>query len=185
MERFSLSRPNSTLYISLLAVFTALTTVSTVVLVIPIPATDGYFNFGDIMVMMSGFLLGAVGGAVAGGVGSMFADLLVAPFYAPVTLIVKGLEGYFVGTLTSRTEDKSRVSRWDVAGVVVASVTMLLGYFLAEILLFGYAPAVIEMVAFNSLQMIAGSVVALLIGPKIRFYLENYGHDLDDMDSAI
>jgi uncharacterized membrane protein len=181
MEFIHQSDQGSTLYIALLAVLTALTSVATLVLVVPIPATDGFFNFGDIMVMMSGLLLGPVGGFIAGGFGSMFADLIVAPIYAPITLIVKGLEGLAVGLLSQRTSDKSRIGRWDVIGVVVAAVIMLVGYLLGEILLWGLGPALIELVLFNSLQVTGGAVVTLIIGPKLRSYLAGYTQGVEEL----
>ena len=182
MERYSRSHLDSTPKIALLAIFTALTTVATLVLVIPIPATDGYFNFGDVMVMMSGLLLGPVGGFIAGGVGSMFADLIVAPIYAPITLIVKGLEGLAVGIISERTVNKARAGKWDLAGVFVAAIIMLVGYLLGEILLFGLGPALFELIAFNSLQVLGGAIITLIIGPKLRAYLAEFTHGVTELE---
>ncbi|TFF92547.1 ECF transporter S component [Candidatus Thorarchaeota archaeon] len=178
MDRLTPSGSDLTLWVSLVAVFTALTTVATAVLFVPIPATDGYFNFGDIMVMISGLLLGPIGGFVAGGVGSMLADAVLAPFYVPITLVVKGLEGMAVGFLSSRTKSIDEASQWDVAAVIVASAIMLLGYFLAEGLVFGFGPALIELLLFNFLQVAAGSIVTLLVGPKLRWYLASQSREV-------
>ncbi len=54
------------------------------------------------MVMLSGLFLGPVGGFFAGGVGSAIADVAGGyTFYAPITLIAKGLEGMAVGMLST------------------------------------------------------------------------------------
>jgi len=94
MEYFRPSGKNSAINIALLAIMTALATIMTIVIQIPYPGTSGYFNFGDTMVMLAGLLLGPVGGFIAGGFGSALADVATGyTFYAPITLVVKGLDG--------------------------------------------------------------------------------------------
>ena len=71
----------------LAALFAALTYVATNIIHIPTPATNGYINLGDCMVLLGAFLLGPVWGAAAGGIGSMLADVLLGYFsYAPGTM---------------------------------------------------------------------------------------------------
>ena len=85
-------------YIIYLAVFTALVFVATIAIAIPMPTGVGaYLNFGDIVIFIASALLGPWGGLVAGGIGSMLADIVYAPIFAPLTLIVKGVEGLVVG----------------------------------------------------------------------------------------
>jgi uncharacterized membrane protein len=85
------------------AVFTAFVAAATSVFSVTIPATNGYFNVGEIMVYTSALLMGPYVGAFAGGVGSMISDLSLGyPYYAPGTLVIKGLEGFIVGYLGTR-----------------------------------------------------------------------------------
>lgn len=188
MEYFRPKHSNTTVYISLLAILTALTTVSTIVLIVPFPTTAGYFNLGDVLVMLSGFLLGPLGGFFAGGVGSAIADLIVAPQYAPITLVAKGLEGMFVGLLSAKTIQENRISTWDVTGVALASITMMLGYLLGEIFILNYSfgAALAELITVNSIQVIVGSIVTLTIGPVIRSYLSEltYAHDNSETSAS-
>ncbi|MCW3981164.1 MAG: ECF transporter S component [Candidatus Bathyarchaeota archaeon] len=93
----------SPLNLAVTAVFTALVCVTTMVLSIYVPATQGFFNVGEAMVFLSAILFGPFVGAFAGGFGSMLADLLLGfPHYAPATLIVKACEGAVVGTLKKK-----------------------------------------------------------------------------------
>ncbi len=70
---------------------------------IPIPASGGVFNLGDVAVVFSGLLLGTKGGALAGGIGSALADITGGyAFFAPLTLIAKGLEGLLTGLAKNR-----------------------------------------------------------------------------------
>ncbi len=172
MDYFTTKR-NSTIFVSLLAVLTALTTVTTIMFTIPFPSTQGYFNLGDAFVMLSGLLLGPVGGFIAGGVGSATADLIVAPMYAPLTFVTKGCEGMVMGLFSSRTRKKAQVSAWDLLGVILASIVMLLGYLLGEVLFLGYAweLAMLELITINSIQVIVGSIVTITVGPAARAFL--------------
>ena len=188
MDYFTTKR-NSTIFVSLLAVLTALTTVTTIMFTVPFPSTQGYFNLGDAFVMLSGFLLGPVGGFIAGGVGSATADLIVAPVYAPLTFVTKGCEGMVVGWFGSRTRKKARISAWDLLGVILASVVMLLGYLLGEVLFLGYVweAAMLELITINSIQVIVGSIVTITVGPAARAFLrtvvsEGPANDADEMD---
>jgi uncharacterized membrane protein len=93
------------------AVFTAFVAAATSVFSVYIPATQGYFNVGEIMIYTSALLMGPYVGAFAGGVGSMLSDLSLGyPYYAPGTLVIKGLEGFIVGYLGTRAFPK--VSRY-------------------------------------------------------------------------
>jgi len=92
----------TTIKISLAAVFAALVFVGTYSFVINIPATGGYFNLGEIVIYVAALVFGPLVGGVAGGVGAAISDALVAPPFAPGTLVIKGLEGAIVGFLGKR-----------------------------------------------------------------------------------
>ena len=176
MEYFRPRGTNSALNIALLAIMTALATITTLVLTVPYPVTNGYFNLGDTIVMLGGFILGPIGGFIVGGFGSALADMIVAPIYAPITLVVKGFEGMAVGYFSSKTLKNIRLSKWDITGVLVGSVVMLVGYLIGEILLWGFGAAVAELVVVNLGQVAAGSIVALVVGPTIRSYLRTINY---------
>ncbi len=77
--------------ISLAAMFAALCCVATLVIQIPSPM-NGYVNLGDCFVLLGAVYLGPVWGFLAGGVGSMFADIISGyAHYAPGTFLIKGL----------------------------------------------------------------------------------------------
>ncbi|MFX1562504.1 MAG: ECF transporter S component [Promethearchaeota archaeon] len=91
------------LLISLAALMAALCCVMTMIFQIYVPATYGYFNLGEVGVYIAALLFGPIIGAIAGGIGSMLADILLGyPHYALATLIIKGLEGFAVGYLSQK-----------------------------------------------------------------------------------
>lgn len=88
------------------ALFTAVVFVFTVLFALAIPATKGYWNVGEVGVYLAAFIGGPIVGAVAGGIGSALADIFLGyAYYAPGTLIIKGVEGYVAGFLFWRMKD--------------------------------------------------------------------------------
>jgi uncharacterized membrane protein len=112
------------------AIFAALVCVVTLVLVVNIPATNGYFNIGETMIYIAALLFGPLVGAFAGGVGAAISDLLVAPVYAPATLIVKSCEGAIVGFLNKKMPKQTSAGNWRVYTVALG---MFLGILFAAI----------------------------------------------------
>jgi len=105
------------------AVFTAFVAAATSVFSVTIPATNGYFNVGEIMVYTSALLMGPYVGAFAGGVGSMISDLSLGyPYYAPGTLVIKGVEGFIVGYLGTRLFPSISRTNWRALTVAVGLV---------------------------------------------------------------
>jgi uncharacterized membrane protein len=161
--------------IALTAVMTAVTAVVTMITgsFVPFPATGGYLNLGDSMVMLSGLLFGASIGGFAGGVGSALSDVLLGyGYFAPLTLLIKGTEGFLAG-LIGNSKSFSR----KLGGVVAGAIVMLAGYFLVETPLKGMGAALGELVAINSIQVTVGAAVSLALTqavlrayPEVEFF---------------
>jgi uncharacterized membrane protein len=159
--------------VALTAVMTAVTAALTMVVSIPFPPTRGYFNLGDAMVMLAGLLFGARLGGVAGGVGSAISDILLGyAYFSPLTLFIKGTEGFLTGLIGNR-----KGLRFKISGVVAGAIAMLVGYFSVETPLYGVGPALAELVGINSLQVLSGAIVSLAISqavlrayPDIKFF---------------
>lgn len=152
----------STRQLTLAALFMALTTVATMVIHIPVPATQGFVNVGDSFVLLSGLLFSHYYGALIGGVGSALADLFLGyTIFAPVTLIVKAIEAL----LASYIDRGNTVSR--VIAVIVGVAWMVFGYFIFEVFMFDL-PVALSAVIPNSIQGIVSAGLALLLYPIVR-----------------
>jgi uncharacterized membrane protein len=137
----------------------AATAALTMLISIPFPLTRGYFNLGDAMVMLAGLLLGAQLGAVAGGVGSAIADVLLGfGYFAPMTLFIKGTEGFLVGLI-----GHNRKIPIKIVSVIAGAIAMLVGYFSVETPLYGIGAAIAELVGINILQVSMGAVISLIL----------------------
>lgn len=145
-----LSEPN---VIAMSAVFAAATTIATMFVAIPVGI--GFLNFGEIVIYTAAFLFGGVIGGLAGGVGAAAADVLLGfAMFAPITFVVKGLEGFVVGQL-SGTSTRSKV-----IAVAAGAPFMIVGYFLAVAYLEGIPAAVAQELPIDILQAVVGFAVA-------------------------
>ena len=146
----------------LVAVFTSLVFVSTYIFFVPIPATRGIFNFGDIMIFIAALTFGPLVGGLAGGLGSALADTLAAPLYAPYTLMIKGMEGWIAGYMSKGGSRKRDLIAW-----LCASPVMVVGYFVVQSFFIAGVVAVAE-IPFNILQVAAGGIVGVPVSRKLR-----------------
>ncbi len=125
--------------------------------------------------LLSGLILGPFGGFIAGGCGSAMGDIVLGYLhFAPITLIVKGCEGMVMGLISRRARSANWLTIWDVAGLFVASLVMLIGYFLAEVPLFGLGAALAELLTTNIVQVTVGSIIAATVGPVVRRFIKDY-----------
>ncbi|MEA5058683.1 MAG: ECF transporter S component [Candidatus Pelethousia sp.] len=144
-----------------IAMLCALVTVVTISMVIPIPnMTGAYVNVGDAIVYTCAYMLGGGWGALAAGIGSAAADLILgSALYAPATLVIKGLMALVAGKLMARGTGsfKSRL-----LAVALGGLVMPLGYFLYECALYGAAPAAAGLL-FNLIQYVGGATLGLFL----------------------
>lgn len=150
--------------ITRMAILMALTTVMTMVVHIPTFGTNGYLNLGDMVVFLSAMMLGRKGGFIVGGLGSGLADMLLGyTHYAPITFIVKGLEGYIAGRLL----ETKLGQKTPIIATTIGGIWMAFGYYFAETFMYG-AKAAIASIPGNLLQGIIGAITAVLLFAAIK-----------------
>lgn len=146
----------------LAALFAALACGATMVIQVPSPI-GGYLNLGDCIVLLSGWLLGPVYGAVAAGLGPALADIFSSyVIYAPATFVIKALMA-IVAFYAVKCIPGHRVLR-SVVSAVLAEIVMVGGYYLFEatFLGLGFVGAAAGIVS-NLVQAAFGIVCAVLI----------------------
>lgn len=155
--------PRLILSLSIIGIFSALICVLTMLISIPIPATQGFINIGDAGVMICGLLFGPLIGGFSGGIGSAFADILLGyTIYAPGTLIIKGLEGFIVGIIANPKKFYSKLNYRDILAVLMGGLTMVFGYFFYEIIIYGIPAALFEFFLNAIFQLGLGALIALI-----------------------
>lgn len=134
---------------ALVTTFVVLTAVTTTIIRIPIPATTGYFNLGDVFIIGAGLLFGPIGGAITGAIGAGSADLIGYPQFVLATVVTKGLEGFLVGLL-SRGSNPGVGRVWLAAAA--GALTIVLGYFVFEAYLYPAIGVTMPFFAVTNLQ---------------------------------
>ncbi len=119
---------------TLTALFAAIICLSTAYLFhITIPATGGYIHLGDAFIYFAACFLPLPYAAVAAAVGSGLADLLSgAPQWIVFTVVIKAA---MVLGFTCKKE--TILCFRNGAATLLAGVTCIVGYYLAEVVLYG------------------------------------------------
>lgn len=144
------------------ALMTALACVATMIIKIPSPL-KGYINLGDCIVLTSGWMLSPVYGLLAAGLGSALADIFSGyVLYAPATFVIKGLMAIiaFFGFRLLRKKLGNLPSR--IISGIAAEIVMILGYFVFEGFLYGFAPSVVN-IPPNGVQGVAGLILGIVL----------------------
>lgn len=174
-------------YIALVAVFAALAFVASMIS-IPIPVAIGdvtRIHLGNIFCLLSGFILGPVGGGLAAGIGSALYDL-TNPAYiasAPFTFVFKFLLAAVCGWVAYAKGNKGENHKLNIAAAIAGSVTYMILYlgksFIQGLLLGSEMGAVLTAVATkfatSGINAIIAVVVSVPLCAAIRLALKKSG----------
>lgn len=153
------------LKITMTGLLAALACVATMIVQIKIPATGGYVNLGDCIVIFSAWALGPVYGGLAGGIGSCMADIISGyAFYAPATFVIKFLMAFAAGLLFTAFKKKLNLNIIPTTVIIgiVAELIMITGYFAFEAITEGTAAAIGGLIG-NAVQGIAGIITSTVL----------------------
>lgn len=149
--------------IAFLGLFMALLVIATTIFRFPVPTFNLYFNLGEGVIYLVALIFGGPAGAIVGGVGSGLSDILGGyPVWAPITLLIKGIEGYIVGMLAKKMKP--------YMAVATGAVFMMLGYATAAGLLYGTGAVPVEL-AGDFVQVFAGGIIALLLHNRLKNHI--------------
>lgn len=151
----------------LTAMLVAVTVVISRLFIIPVPMTHGNINLCDAGIFIAALALGPKVGGTVGALSGFLLDLLSGyAQYMFFSLIIHGLEGFLVGYLSQRLSGP--MARWLALGI--GGLVMVVGYFLADSLLYGPTVGLVGLVT-NPIQAVVGGVVAWLVAPRVQPYL--------------
>ena len=143
------------LFIALTYVFTAFINVR-----LPIAANGGLIHLGNVPLFIGAILFGKKTGALAGGIGMGLFDLLSGwTAWAPFTLVIVGLMGFVSGWITEHHKTYPRY----IAAILAATVIKIVGYYLAEIAIYGNWLAPVASIPGNLVQMGVAAVIVLVV----------------------
>lgn len=140
---------------------------------IPIPFTQGYVHLGDAMIFLAVLVLGWKYGAVAAAIGGAMGDVIGGfPIWAPWTFAIKGIMAIIMGLFIAAT--MKRISKtvagvpiMALVGMVISGIVMVIGYYVAEGLLYGNWVAPMLGVPWNIGQFVVGMVIATVLAAAL------------------
>ena len=149
------------------AMFASMVCVSTLCIQLPSPM-GGYVNLGDVLVLMSAFLLGRKYGSAAAGIGSALADLFSSyAYYAPGTFIIKAAVALTAALLAEKLPAKLPQTLRRILAGAAGEILMVLGYLFYAWVCLSYGAAAVASVPGNIAQAAVGIAVAVILTPLI------------------
>ena len=157
--------------IALSGMFAAMITVMTTFIRIP-ASHNGYTHAGDSMIYLAAMVLPAPFAAAASSVGGFMADILAgAPEWAFATAIIKAINTLpFIAVryyLKKLGRDNRIISPYSIAMLIPTSLVTIIGYFIAEGLMFGFEASLVTTLLTGWLQPTAGAAVFILVGSAL------------------
>lgn len=132
---------------------------------LPIIANGGLIHLGNVPLFIIAILYGRRFGALAGGIGMALFDVVGGWFiWAPFTLVIVGFIGYAVGAIC----EKHRTLTAYILALAVACLIKVVGYYGAEVIIYGNWLAPMTSIPGNLVQMGLATVIVLPILPKLQ-----------------
>lgn len=148
------------LAIALTYVFTAFVNIR-----LPIVANGGLIHLGNVPLFVFAIIFGKKTGAIAGGIGMGLFDLLSGwTAWAPFTFVIVDLMGYVVGTVT----EKKREYRWTVVAMTIALIIKIVGYYIAEGIIYGNWIAPATSIPGNIVQVVTAMIIVMAVISPLR-----------------
>lgn len=156
--------------IVLAGLLAAMVCVATSLLHITIPGgTGGYVHLGDAVIYLAASILPTPYALAAAAVGAGVADLLVAPLWAPFTVVIKA-----VMALTFTAKNDKMLCRRNAVAPLLAGVVCVVGYYIAEVIILwvggdlsSAAFAALAAVPFNGAQALASGIAYILLAAAL------------------
>ena len=135
-----------------------------------VPTPVGYTHLGDVAIYFTSLAFGPWAGLVAGGVGTALADISTGAyaFFAPLSLIVHGTQGFVSGAIYRRMHS----TRGLILALLAGGLIVVGGYFLGEYLVpvWGGPAGALGEAPFNVVQVLIGSLGGLVYLAVARVY---------------
>ncbi|MEH7393476.1 ECF transporter S component [Bacillus sp. JJ1503] len=151
------------------ALFIALTLVSTMFINIrlPIMGNGGLIHMGNVPLFIAALVYGKKTGAIAGAFGMGFFDILSGwGAWAPFTFIIVGTMGFLAGLISEKVPGKRVVV--NTLAVAIALIIKIVGYYFAEVILYGNWILPFGSVPGNVMQVVLAGIIVVPIAGRLK-----------------
>ena len=136
---------------------------------LPVSVNGGLIHMGNTMLFMSAIVFGKNKGAIAGAFGMSLFDILSGwVIWAPFTFIIRGVMGYIVGYTAYLNDKNGNSVIFNFMGILAASIFMIAGYYVTEVILYGNLTAPITSIPGNVIQLVVGAAVAIPLSAALK-----------------
>ena len=134
---------------------------------LPIIANGGLIHLGNVPLFLAAIIFGKKTGAISGAVGMALFDLFSGwTLWAPFTFVIVGIMGWVVGKIT---EDKSHNTiLWYVIAILAALAIKIVGYYIAEGIIYGNWVAPAASIPGNIVQILTAAVIVLPLAKPLK-----------------
>lgn len=154
--------------ISLTGIFAAAIALLTAFIKIPFGANGGYIHLGDSIIYLAACILGPYGIA-AGAIGGALADILAgSAVWAIPSAVIKAANclPFLLMRRFYKKKEPKIITGLSLTMAVVSGIITILGYFLAESLMYSFATA-IPSIPFNAVQAVGSEAAFAAIGAAL------------------
>ncbi len=163
-------RLTTTQQLTITAIFIALTFLATWLIKVQIPffaAKGGLVHLGNVPMFVAAMVYGRKTGAIAGAFGMALFDLMGGwILWAPFTFVVVGLMGYTVGLICEKSKMNPVLT--NIIAVGVALIIKIVGYYIAEGVIYGNWIAPAASIPGNIVQVVTAGIIVLPIIERIK-----------------
>lgn len=134
---------------------------------LPIVANGGLIHLGNVPLFLAAIIFGKKTGAISGAIGMALFDLFSGwTLWAPFTFVIVGIMGWVVGKIT---EDKSHNTiLWYVIAILAALAIKIVGYYIAEGIIYGNWVAPAASIPGNIVQILTAAVIVLPLAKPLK-----------------
>lgn len=165
-------RNKSLLNITYTAIFTAIIILATSTIKFSTGLGEGYIHLGDSIIYLTACLLPFPYCIIAGALGGGLADILSGfAIWSIPTMLIKMLNVLPFAIVCKKLKTNKIFSKQTVLMTVVSGVVTILGYFVAECILYSVASATLSITG-NTIQAVASGIIFIIIATtldKINF----------------
>ena len=151
------------------ALFIAFTLVATMFINIklPIMGNGGLIHLGNVPLFIAALVYGKKTGAIAGAFGMGFFDLISGwALWAPFTFIIVGAMGFLAGLISEKVPGKRVLV--NTLAVAVALIIKIVGYYFAEVILYGNWIQPIGSIPGNVMQVVIAGIIVVPLAGRLK-----------------
>ncbi len=170
MENTKTINKSNTYMIIVNALFIALTFVATwqIGFRLPFMGQGGLIHLGNVPLFIAAFLYGRKTGAIAGAFGMALFDLMGGwTTWAPFTFVIVGAMGYVSGLIEEKKPFNKSIFNYCIA-IVAALIIKVVGYYFAEVILYGNWVAPFGSILGNVIQVVSAGIIVVLVTDQLK-----------------